>query len=104
MSVLKKKELEESPLADLHAIASELGLEGFRSKRKNDLIAAILEVSSPPEAAEEEEREPDEVPAEEALEAPPADLEPEAEEEEEDTLRGHLGGQFRGHIRRDFRG
>ena len=44
MSVLKKKELEESPLADLHAIASELGLEGFRSKRKNDLIAAILEV------------------------------------------------------------
>ena len=84
MSVLKKKELEESPLADLHAIASELGLEGFRSKRKNDLIAAILEVSSPPEAAEEEEREPDEVPAEEALEAPPADLEPEAEEEEED--------------------
>ena len=85
MSVLKKKELEESPLADLHAIASELGLEGFRSKRKNDLIAAILEVSSPPEAAEEEEREPDEVPAEEALEAPPADLEPEAEEEEEDT-------------------
>jgi transcription termination factor Rho len=80
MSVLKKKELEESPLADLHAIASELGLEGFRSKRKNDLIAAILEVSSPP--AEDDEREPDEVPAEEALEAPPAELEEEAPEEE----------------------
>ena len=47
MPVLKKKELEESRLADLHAVASELGLEGFRSKRKADLIAAILEVAEP---------------------------------------------------------
>ena len=38
MPVLQRKELEASPLADLHAIASELGLEGFRSKRKADLI------------------------------------------------------------------
>jgi transcription termination factor Rho len=82
MSVLKKKELEDSPLADLHAIASELGLEGFRTKRKNDLIAAILEVSGAPAAAgADDERDPDEVPAEEALEAPP----PEPEEEEEET-------------------
>ncbi len=42
MSVLNRKELEESPLADLHQIASELGLEGYRSKRKDDLIATIL--------------------------------------------------------------
>jgi transcription termination factor Rho len=83
MSVLKKKELEDSPLADLHAIASELGLEGFRSKRKNDLIAAILEVSSPSAPSEEDEREPDEVPAEEALEAPAVDLQEEEPEEEE---------------------
>jgi transcription termination factor Rho len=96
MSVLKKKELEDSPLADLHAIASELGLEGFRSKRKNDLIAAILEVSSPSAPSEEDEREPDEVPAEEALEAPAVDLqeeEPEEEEpEEEETSEGTSEG------------
>jgi transcription termination factor Rho len=88
MSVLKKKELEDSPLADLHAIASELGLEGFRSKRKDDLITAILDVSGPPSAGEDDEREPDErepdeVPAEEALEAPPAELRTADEEDEE---------------------
>jgi transcription termination factor Rho len=42
MSVLNRKELEGSPLADLHQIASELGLEGYRSKRKDNLIATIL--------------------------------------------------------------
>ena len=42
MSVLQRKELEDSPLADLHAIASELGIEGYRALRKGDLIAAIL--------------------------------------------------------------
>jgi transcription termination factor Rho len=43
MTVLRRQELEDSPLADLHAIASELGLEGFRAKRKPDLVAAILD-------------------------------------------------------------
>jgi transcription termination factor Rho len=42
VSVLRRSELEESPLADLHAIASELGLEGYRSLRKPELIAAIV--------------------------------------------------------------
>lgn len=42
MSVLDRKELEQSPLADLHAIASELGVEGFRRMRKEELIGAIL--------------------------------------------------------------
>ena len=42
MSVLQRKELEDSPLADLHAIASELTIEGYRTLRKEDLIAAIL--------------------------------------------------------------
>ena len=32
--VLQRKELEESPLADLHAIASELGIEGYRALRQ----------------------------------------------------------------------
>jgi transcription termination factor Rho len=43
MTVLQREELEQSPLADLHAIATELGLDGFRSKRKDDLIGAILD-------------------------------------------------------------
>ncbi|HEX8854330.1 MAG TPA: Rho termination factor N-terminal domain-containing protein [Thermoleophilaceae bacterium] len=42
MSVLDRKELEQSPLADLHAIAAEVGVEGFRRLRRDDLIAAIL--------------------------------------------------------------
>lgn len=43
MSVLRRQELEDSPLADLHAIASELGLEGYRALRRDDLVAAILQ-------------------------------------------------------------
>ncbi|HWY19371.1 MAG TPA: Rho termination factor N-terminal domain-containing protein [Solirubrobacteraceae bacterium] len=42
MSVLDRSELQDSPLADLHAIADQLGLEGFRRLRKADLIDAIL--------------------------------------------------------------
>ena len=38
MPVLDRDALEASPLADLHAIASELGLDGFRRLRKADLI------------------------------------------------------------------
>ena len=37
MSVLHRAALEASPLADLHAIASELGIDGFRRLRKADL-------------------------------------------------------------------
>jgi transcription termination factor Rho len=43
MSVLGRSELESSPLADLHMIASELGMDGYRRLRKPELIAAILE-------------------------------------------------------------
>ncbi|HWX98051.1 MAG TPA: Rho termination factor N-terminal domain-containing protein [Solirubrobacteraceae bacterium] len=42
MPVLDRSELEASPLADLHAIADQLGLDGFRRLRKADLIDAIL--------------------------------------------------------------
>jgi transcription termination factor Rho len=87
MTVLQRKELESSPLADLHAIASELGLESFRSKRKGDLIGAILDAQggeqvAPPEPVEGEP-EPDEVPSEETLEGP---SEPEAESPGEGEL------------------
>jgi len=43
MSVLDRSALEASPLADLHAIASELGIDGFRRLRKDALIDTILE-------------------------------------------------------------
>ena len=43
MSVLQRSELEESPLADLHAIASELGIESYRAMRRDDLVGAVIE-------------------------------------------------------------
>jgi transcription termination factor Rho len=45
MTVLERSELDASPLADLHAIADQIGLDGFRRLRKADLIDAILERS-----------------------------------------------------------
>jgi transcription termination factor Rho len=42
MAVLERSELEASPLSDLHAIADQIGLDGFRRLRKADLINAIL--------------------------------------------------------------
>ncbi|HXA54318.1 MAG TPA: Rho termination factor N-terminal domain-containing protein [Solirubrobacteraceae bacterium] len=42
MTVLERSELDASPLADLHAIADQIGLDGFRRLRKAELIDAIL--------------------------------------------------------------
>jgi transcription termination factor Rho len=104
MTVLRRKDLEDSPLADLHAIASELGLEGFRAKRKADLVSAILdaqggedengaaaaapadaddlsEVGAPVEEAPDEEAPEEGAPEEE--EPPSDEPEPAAEEEPE---------------------
>jgi transcription termination factor Rho len=59
MAVLERSELEASPLADLHAIADQLGLDGFRRLRKPDLIDAILgdggEAAEPDAAGDSEE-------------------------------------------------
>jgi transcription termination factor Rho len=41
-SVLDRSALAESPLADLHLLANELGVDGFRRLRKDHLIDAIL--------------------------------------------------------------
>ncbi len=54
MPVLERPELEASPLADLHTIADQVGLEGFRRMRKADLIDAILGDSSSSEGGGEE--------------------------------------------------
>ena len=56
MPVLERSALADSPLADLHAIASELGIDGFRRLRKEELIDAIVarqNGGAAPEAAEE---------------------------------------------------
>ena len=79
MTVLSQAALEASPLADLHAIASELGIDGFRRLRRPDLIDAILSHQDGSPAAEE---------AEEAGEAGEAD-EPRAR-------RTRRGGRGRG--------
>jgi transcription termination factor Rho len=42
MSVLTRSALDDSPLADLHALASTLGIDGFRRLRKAELADAIL--------------------------------------------------------------
>ena len=42
MSVLDRSALTESPLADLHAIASELSIDDYRRLRRPELIDAIL--------------------------------------------------------------
>ena len=89
MAVLQRKELEASPLADLHAIASELGLEGFRTMRKADLIGAILGAqggeSDDAASTASDEREPDEVPSDETLEGPPGTAAPPADDADEDS-------------------
>ncbi|MGI8801697.1 MAG: Rho termination factor N-terminal domain-containing protein [Solirubrobacteraceae bacterium] len=43
MPVLTRSALDASPLADLHALASTLGIDGFRRLRKAELADVILE-------------------------------------------------------------
>lgn len=70
MSIINAEDLEASPLADLHALASTLGVDGFRRLRKPDLVDAILvrQGGSPPDeggrgAPDENGRGGDEAPA-----------------------------------------
>jgi transcription termination factor Rho len=83
VSVLQRKELEDSPLADIHAIASELGIEGYRGLRRGDLVAAILKVQGGDDDApgEEPDTEADEKPRRRSRRKPKA-KEPEADETE----------------------
>jgi transcription termination factor Rho len=59
MAVLSREALEGSPLADLHVLARELGIDGFRRLRKAELVDAIIARQSgeddgvPPEADDE---------------------------------------------------
>lgn len=90
MSVLDRAALEESPLADLHAIASELSIDGYRRLRKPELVDAILarQTGSGEEAPGEE------TPAEETDE----DATDAASDEEKSSSRrrrGRRGGRGR---------
>jgi transcription termination factor Rho len=95
-TVLDRDALEKSPLADLHLIANELGVDGFRRLRKADLIDAIIAKQSGAEAPAVEVEE-------EAAPARPrrarrakadadadADADVEAEEEEVRPRRGRV--------------
>src|SRR3954470_3229370 len=73
-SVLDRSALEQSPLADLHLLANELGVDGFRRLRKPELVDAIL-ARQTGEAAPETEPEVES--------APEPAAEPAAEAEEE---------------------
>ncbi len=91
MPVLERSELEASPLADLHAIADQLGLEGFRRLRKADLIDAIL---GRPDAGEPE--------PESSSEETPSDRE-DGEEESRQEGTGSTGSGRSGRRRRPAR-
>jgi transcription termination factor Rho len=80
MPVLTRSSLEASPLADLHELASELELDGFRRLRKADLVDRILEVhgAGDDDAAPEPEPEPELEP--ESAAEPEPEPEPEAAE------------------------
>ncbi|MBA2506249.1 MAG: Rho termination factor N-terminal domain-containing protein [Thermoleophilaceae bacterium] len=90
MSVLKKSELEASSLSDLHALASELGLESYRRLRKEQLIKALLGESGDSNSAVED------ADAAEELGEEAADLQPDEDEEEEEKPKRSRGGRGRG--------
>jgi transcription termination factor Rho len=99
MSVLDRSALEASPLADLHAIASELGLDGFRRLRKADLVDAILArqqgnggTPAEAEAAVDSEAGSEPAPSDEAEEGE----DEEREERDERPARRRRGGRGRG--------
>src|SRR3954452_6351501 len=59
-SVLDRSALEQSPLADLHLLANELGVDGFRRLRKPELVDAILARQGGEAASAEEPTDSDE--------------------------------------------
>ena len=64
-TVLDRGALESSPLADLHVIANEIGVDGFRRLRKADLIDAIVARQSGEDGAAETQADEAAAPAEE---------------------------------------
>ena len=89
MTVLHRDALEASPLADLHAIASELGIDGFRRLRKAELIDRILRDSDPDSGSDPDDNGATVI--EEVVDEAAAD-----EEARPKRRRGSRGGRGRG--------
>ncbi|MGO9907566.1 MAG: Rho termination factor N-terminal domain-containing protein [Solirubrobacteraceae bacterium] len=87
MSILDRDALAASPLADLHALASELSIDGYRRLRKPELIDAIVTRQGGAPATEE----------------PVADTEDGGEEEKAASRRrrGRRGGRGRASAREE---
>ncbi|MBV9683610.1 MAG: Rho termination factor N-terminal domain-containing protein [Solirubrobacterales bacterium] len=87
MSILDRDALAASPLADLHALASELSIDGYRRLRKAELVDAILTRQGGESTVAEEEEEAG---------APVEEERPSAR-----RRRGRRGGRGRGGARED---
>jgi transcription termination factor Rho len=87
MSILDRDALAASPLADLHTLASELSIDGYRRLRKPELIDAIVTRQGGAPATEE----------------PAADTEDGGEEEKAASRRrrGRRGGRGRASAREE---
>ncbi len=98
MSVISRSALESSSLADLHEIASELGLDGYRRLRKADLVAAIVDRQGTNGDAPQDveaETEPD-VEAGADVEA---DVDADADADDRPARRSRRGGRGRSRAR-----
>ncbi|MGC9220049.1 MAG: Rho termination factor N-terminal domain-containing protein [Solirubrobacteraceae bacterium] len=98
MSVLTRELLEESRLADLHAIASELSIDGYRRLRKDDLIDAILNHQGATQAdADAADSGVDTEPSDSGVDTEPSDsgIDADAADGAARRRRGRRGGRAR---------
>ena len=105
MSVLDRSALEASPLADLHAVASELSIDGYRRLRRAELIDAILNRQEGGDGEDAAAETPDAEPVSEAparrsrrtrkAPEPDAESEPESEPEPDAERRARGPGRAR---------
>jgi transcription termination factor Rho len=109
MSIVDRAALESSPLADLHAMASELSIDGYRRLRKPELIGAILSRqggtdASPgeePEEPQEQDDRSEELPDAEELAEAVADELKDDDAAGKRRRRGRRGGRGRASARED---
>ena len=109
MSIVDRAALESSPLADLHAMASELSIDGYRRLRKPELIEAILSRqqgtdTSPgdrPDEPEDQDERSEELPDAEELAEAVADELKDDDAAAKRRRRGRRGGRGRAGARDD---
>src|SRR3954468_18871908 len=87
-SVLDRSALEQSPLADLHLLANELGVDGFRRLRKPELVDAILTRQGGEDVGSVEEEEP-------VAAAAPGVSDADSDDGPKRSRRGRRGGRGR---------